>query len=96
MHTCCICVADSDEASARLLADGLKLNEYEVRVLNTAAEVCRECRKGDIQVLVLDAALAGADGVALARQLKADRQTSDLVILLALDKEAQKRFSIED
>lgn len=96
VHTCCICVADSDEASARLLADGLKLNEYEVRVLNTAAEVCRECRKGDIQVLVLDAALAGADGVALARQLKADRQTSDLVILLALDKEAQKRFSIED
>jgi len=96
VHTCCVCVADSDEGSARLLADGLKQNEYDVRVVTTGAEVCRECRKGDVQVLVLDANMPDTDGIALARQLKADQKTAGLVILTALDKTAQQRFSIED
>ena len=96
MHSCCICVADSDEASARLLADGLKLNEYEVRVATTPEDVCRECSQGDVQVLLLDAALGDMGGLALARQLKTDHETSGVILLLALDREAQKRFSIED
>ncbi|MGI6460552.1 MAG: GGDEF domain-containing protein [Candidatus Hydrogenedentales bacterium] len=96
MHSCCICVADSDETSAQLLADGLRQNKYEVRVATTPDEVYRECRQGDVHVLVLAAALGDVDGVALARQLKMDQETCDIILLLALDREAQKRFSIED
>jgi len=96
VHACCVCVADSDETSGSFLADGLKLNEYEVRLVKEVTEVCRECRRGDVQVLVLDANLADSDGFALARQLKSERRTAELVILLALDKQAQERFSIED
>ncbi len=96
MHTCCVCVADSDEASGSLLAAGLKLNEYEVRVAKEVAEIIRECRRGDVHVLVLDAHLVGPDWPDLARQLKSERRTAELVILLALDKEAQERFSVKD
>ena len=74
------------------LAKQLMAQHYDVR----PELVSRKYISDEKGVADEDAALAGADGVALARQLKADRQTSDLVILLALDKEAQKRFSIED
>ncbi|MEA3365675.1 MAG: response regulator, partial [Candidatus Hydrogenedentes bacterium] len=96
MRTNSVCVADSDEATAKQVADGLKLNGYDVRVIKTAAQARNECRKGDAPALVLDANFDDNNGISLARQLKADPKTAAGIILVALDKEARKRFSIED
>jgi two-component system, cell cycle response regulator len=91
-----VCVADSDEATAKQLADGLTLNGYNVRIIKTPAQARIECRKGNAPVLVLDANFDDKKGISLARQLKADPKTAEGIILVALDKEARKRFSIED
>ncbi|MFO7974891.1 MAG: diguanylate cyclase [Candidatus Hydrogenedentota bacterium] len=96
MHTCCVCVADSDGASAKQLAEGLKLNDYEVRVVKSGTEARKECRKGNVRVVVLDTNLDDKKGISLARQLKADPKTAGVIILLALDKQARKQFSIEN
>lgn len=96
MHTCCVCVADSDGASAKQLAEGLKLNDYEVRVVKNGTEARKECRKGNVRVVVLDTNLDDKKGISLARQLKADPKTAGVIILLALDKQARKQFSIEN
>lgn len=96
MRACCVCVADSDVANAKILAQGLEQSDYDVRIVATGTQARKECRKADMCVLVLDASFENNNGISLARQLKADPKTAGVIVLLALDKQARKRFSIND
>jgi len=76
-----ILVVDDNPTNLKLVSDVLEFDGY--RILKASdAEEAQELIKGSLPDLILmDIALPGMDGLTLTRQLKADSKTRDIVIV---------------
>lgn len=81
MNHACILVVDDNPTNLKLVSDVLEFDGY--RILKAAdAEAAQEIIKTTRPDLILmDIALPGMDGLTLTRQLKADVQTRQIVIV---------------
>lgn len=76
-----ICVVDDCLDEASVLCDGLGLFGYESMAVHTGIEALECCRRGDVQLVLLDIGLPDLDGYEVCRQLKADPTTMDIPVI---------------
>lgn len=84
-----VCVVEDCPDTAEVLSEGLRLNGYRVESVRTGAEALAVCRRGDIDLVLLDVVLPDIDGYAVCQQLKSDPRTSDIVVIFATAKESR-------
>lgn len=90
MHHFRVCVVDDCEDENALLCTGLRLSGYESVAAHTGLEALEICRKGPVDVVLLDVDLPDIDGYEVCRRLKADEQTAQIpVIFISGHSEAQ-------
>ncbi len=76
-----VCVADDSVDENDLLCMGLRLSNYHALSAYTGQEALDLCRKGKVDVLLLDVELPDMDGYAVCQQLKADPATASLPVI---------------
>jgi len=76
-----ILVVDDNPANAALASFLLQKNGYQVRTASDAVEALAVLNTFAPRLIVMDIQLPGMDGLTLARQLKADPKTRDIVII---------------
>jgi CheY-like chemotaxis protein len=76
-----ILVVDDNPANLKLVAYLLKLGGYDVGGATDARETKRMIAARRPDLLLLDLQLPDADGLELARQLKSDPATEDIVVV---------------
>jgi CheY-like chemotaxis protein len=76
-----ILVVDENEATLKLVSFVLLPRGYEVRHAYSAEEALTAIEKEYPDLLLIDLELRGAGGLSLARMLKSDLGTRDLVII---------------
>ncbi len=81
-----VCVADDCADEAVLLCEGLRLNNYEAAAAATGREAINLCRRGGIDLLLLDVGLPDIDGYEVCRQIKDDPKTKDIVVIFVTAK----------
>ena len=81
MSDACILVVDDNPTNLKLVSDVLAFDGY--RILKAAdAEAAQEIiQAARPDLILMDIALPGMDGLTLTRQLKADEQTRQIVIV---------------
>jgi|SRR6476620_8865150 len=77
-----VLVVEDDEDTRLLYSDGLGYVGYRVITAATGIEGLRAARDEHPDVILLDVALAGADGWEVIRCLKASQATGDIPVLL--------------
>lgn len=75
-------VVDDDPEIALLLADILRLRRFESTILHTGSPVVEWVRENQPQVVLLDLMLPDADGYDLCEQLKLDRRTNLVPVVM--------------
>jgi len=81
MTSACILVVDDNATNLKLVSDVLAFDGYSILKAvdaEAAQEIIRETRP---DLILMDIALPGMDGLTLTRQLKADAHTRDIVIV---------------
>ncbi|MHB1008229.1 MAG: ANTAR domain-containing protein [Propionibacteriaceae bacterium] len=77
-------IAESDPELGRLLVESLE-GEYDTRLTANGEEALRVMRDGDIDLVLVEGAHPGIDGLELVRQIRSDPELRDLpVVLLAV------------
>lgn len=76
-----VLVVDDNAVNARLVRYVLELHAFDVAVAGDAEAALSEIQQRPPQVILMDLALPGQDGLALTRQLKADAVTRDIVVI---------------
>ncbi len=76
-----VCVADDCEETAAVLCEGLRLNQYEAASATSGSEALEICRKGGIDLILLDICLPDMDGYEVCRRLKEDPKTRDIAVI---------------
>jgi len=76
-----ILLVDDNPDNLKLLRVLLSSQEYDLRTACDANEALTVLQTFRARVILLDVQLPGMDGLELARRLKADAQTSDIVII---------------
>ena len=76
-----ILIVDDNPANAALVSFLLQSNGYDVRTASDATEALAILSAFPPRLIMMDVQLPGMDGLALTRQLKADPQTRDIVIV---------------
>ena len=76
-----VLAVDDHVANLKLLEAILSRHGYAVRTATNAAEALRLIGEAKPQAILMDIALPGMDGYQLTRQLKADPQTRDILIV---------------
>jgi CheY-like chemotaxis protein len=76
-----ILVVDDNPANAALASFLLQKSGYQVRTASDAGEALAVVNTFAPRLIVMDIQLPGMDGLTLARQLKADPRTRDIVII---------------
>lgn len=90
MHHFRVCVTDDCDDENALLCSGLRLNNYEALAARTGQEALEICRKGPVDILLLDVGLPDIDGYEVCRQLKADERTKNIpVVFITAHSEAE-------
>lgn len=81
MSGACILVIDDNPTNLKLVSDVLEFDGF--RILKAAdAEIAQEILKtAHPDLILIDIALPGMDGLALTRKLKAEAETRDIVIV---------------
>ena len=81
MTSACILVVDDSPTNLKLVSDVLAFDGYSILKAvdaEAAQEIIRATRP---DLILMDIALPGMDGLTLTRQLKADADTRDIVIV---------------
>ena len=81
MTSACILVVDDNATNLKLVSDVLAFDGYSILKAvdaEAAQEIIRATRP---DLILMDIALPGMDGLTLTRQLKADAHTRDIVIV---------------
>jgi len=81
MNSPCILVVDDNPTNLRLAADVLECEGYEILKAIDAEEAQQIIAQGRPQLVLLDIALPGMDGLTLTRKLRADEKTKNLPIV---------------
>ena len=76
-----VLVVDDNEDAAELLASALVTQGHAVEVAGSGAEALERARVFRPRVILLDIGLPGIDGYGVAKQLRAESQLSDCVII---------------
>ncbi|MBN9222059.1 MAG: PleD family two-component system response regulator [Mesorhizobium sp.] len=87
-----ILVVDDIPANVRLLEVRLRAEYFEVLTATNGAEAIKTCKRGKIDVVLLDAMMPEMDGFEACRQIKNDSATSHIpvVMITALDQVADR------
>lgn len=85
-------VVDDNPLNRKLLADTLNADGYRVRCAASGSEALAAIADTAPDLLLLDVMMPGMDGFELVRQLRADRTTRELpvVMVTALDDEGSR------
>jgi CheY-like chemotaxis protein len=83
-----VLVADADEGTRSLVRLTLDGESYRVLEAADTDSALRSIAGSRPELIVLDAALPGAGGVAVTRSLKAQPETRDALVVLLFDKAA--------
>lgn len=81
MSTCRVCVADDHEESAALICEGLRSHNYDAVAVHSGRDALELCRKGGIDLILLDVCFPDVNGYDVCRQLKADPKTREIVVI---------------
>jgi CheY-like chemotaxis protein len=76
-----ILIVDDNATNLKLVAYLMKANGYEVDTALAAESALEALRLNRPDVILMDIQLPGIDGLELTRRLKADPETSDIVII---------------
>ena len=76
-----VLVVDDNLANQKLLRVALEIEGYETAAAVDAEEAMAALRRRRPDMILMDIQLPGMDGLALSRRLKADPETSDIVIV---------------
>lgn len=85
-----VCVADDDEDAALVLVEGLRRHNYAAFAVHSGAEALEACRKGDVDLILLDVCFPDLSGHEVCRRLKADHKTRDIVVIFVTVKNANE------
>jgi CheY-like chemotaxis protein len=77
----CVVVVDDNPVNLKLIRLLLAAEGYDVRTTATAAEAMATIRAARPRVVLMDIQLPGTDGLELTRQIKADPDTRDTLVL---------------
>jgi two-component system phosphate regulon response regulator PhoB len=77
-----VLLVEDEEQQGRNIADLLRLDGYEVTRVRDGAAALARARAGGIDAVVLDVMLPGLDGFEVCRQLRADPETSRLIVVM--------------
>src|ERR1700754_2796462 len=78
-----VLIVEDDDAMARLLADNLVFEQFEVERASGAGEVHRTLKSFKPEIILLDLMLAEGDGLEICRTLGAQRERPPIIILSA-------------
>jgi CheY-like chemotaxis protein len=76
-----ILVVDDNPTNLKLVAEVLEFEGYEILKAVDAEEAQRIIEQHRPEIVLIDIALPGMDGLTLTRKLKAEEKTKDLVIV---------------
>ena len=79
-----VLVVEDEEKIAQFLRRGLLEAGYEVEVLTRGDDALEAARQRDFDLIVLDVALPGRDGVSVCRALRSHGRTAPILMLSAL------------
>jgi two-component system, OmpR family, alkaline phosphatase synthesis response regulator PhoP len=85
-----VLIVEDDEAMARLLADNLVFEHFEVQRASGAAEVQRTLKTFKPDIVLLDLMLAEGDGFEICRSLGEQRERPPIIILSARSSQDDK------
>ena len=85
-----VLIVEDDDAMARLLADNLVFEHFEVQRASGAGEVYRTLKTFKPEIILLDLMLAEGDGFEICRSLGAHRERPPIIILSARSSQDDK------
>jgi two-component system response regulator MprA len=85
MSPCSVLVVDDDAPVRRMLERTLRAEGYEVRAAPDGGAALAAVERSVPDLVVLDVAMAGLDGLAVARRLRARRLATPILLLTARD-----------
>ena len=89
-----VCVADDCSESADVLAEGLRLHNYEAVVARNGEEALAVCAEGNIDLILLDVCMPDIDGYEVCKRLKASSKTRDTLVVFVTVKGAAEDISL--
>ncbi len=81
-----VCVADDNRDEVTILCESLKLHNYEAIPAFSGTEALELCKKGKVDLLLLDIGLPDIDGIEVCKQLKANPETKDIPVIFVTAK----------
>ena len=90
-----ILIADDDEALCGLLADYLKLDNYQCDSVHRGDQVVNALQNGNYKLLVLDVMLPGLQGLEVLRQLRASHINLPVIMLTARGDDTDRILGLE-
>jgi len=76
-----ILVVDDNPTNLKLACDVLEFDGYDVLAASDAEAALEIIKAGPLDLILMDIALPGMDGLTLTRQLKADERTWHIIIV---------------
>lgn len=81
-----ICVVDDHKETADVIAEGLREHDFDVVVAYSGEQALEICRKGGVEVALLDVTMPGMDGYELCERLKSSPETRDITVIFVTAK----------
>ena len=81
MNTVCILVVDDNPTNLKLVSDVLEFEGYHVLKATDAEEAQEIMKRSQPNLILMDIALPGMDGLTLTRQLKTAAKTRHIIIV---------------
>ena len=81
MNEITILVVDDNPTNLKLVADVLAFDGYRILKAGDAEEAQEVIKTSPLDLILMDIALPGMDGLTLTRQIKANEKTRDIVVV---------------
>ncbi|MBB6638186.1 response regulator transcription factor [Cohnella thailandensis] len=89
-----VLVVDDDKDIVRLIADGLKYEQFEVKSAYSGAEALAVMQAAGVDFVILDIMMPGMDGLEVCRVIR-ERHATPILFLSARDREMDKIIGLE-
>ncbi|PKQ28452.1 MAG: hypothetical protein CVT63_02595 [Candidatus Anoxymicrobium japonicum] len=78
----CILIVEDEQTVADIIAINLRLEAFDVKVALNGTTGLELAREGDVDLIICDIMMPDIDGYEICRQLKKDKETGDIPIIL--------------